>query len=72
MTRTILRSNELSCPSCIVKIEKALGRVDGVHRAEVKFNSGKIEVEHDPARVPPEVLVETVRAVGYESEVSPF
>lgn len=70
--KTILRSEELSCPSCIAKIEKALGKVAGVEQAKVKFNSGKIEVEHDPARVSPEALVETVRSVGYESRVSPF
>lgn len=70
--KTILRSQDLSCPSCIVKIEKALGRVDGVDRAEVKFNSGRIEIEHDPERAPAEALVRAVRGVGYESKVSPF
>lgn len=70
--KTILRSQDLSCPSCIVKIEKALQKVDGVERAEVKFNSGKIEIEHDPERAPANALVETVRGVGYESTVSPF
>lgn len=70
--KTILRSQELSCPSCIQKIEKALGRIDGVTQAEVHFNSGRIEVEHDPDRTSAESLVEAVRAAGYESRVSPF
>lgn len=70
--KTILRSQDLSCPSCIAKIEKALGRVEGVERAEVKFNSGKIEVEHDPALVSVERLVEVVRGAGYESQVSVY
>ena len=70
--KTILRSEDLTCPSCIVKIEKALGGLNGVDRAEVKFNSGKIEIEHDPARTSTAQLVEAVRAVGYESRVSPF
>lgn len=70
--KTTLRSRDLSCPSCIARIEKALGQVEGVDRAEVRFNCGKIEVEHDPERAPTNVLVETVRAVGYESRVSPF
>jgi len=70
--KTILRSKDLSCPSCIAKIEKALGRVEGVGRAAVKFSSGRIEVEHDPEHAPVEALIETVRAVGYESKVSPF
>lgn len=70
--KTILRSEDLSCPSCIAKIEKALHRVEGVAEATVHFNSGKIEVDHDPDGAPAEVLVETVRRVGYESRVSPF
>lgn len=46
--KTTLRSQELSCPSCVAKIEKALKGVPGVVDAKVYFNTGKIEVEHDP------------------------
>lgn len=70
--KTILRSRELNCPSCVAKIEKSLGRLDGVERAKVHFNSGKIEVEHDPALVSAEALVQAVRDAGYASKVSPF
>ncbi len=37
--KTVLRSKELTCPSCIAKIEKALTAVDGVETAKVFFNS---------------------------------
>ncbi len=70
--KTILRSQELSCPSCIAKIEKALTALDGVQAAKVHFNTGRIEVEHDPAEVNPDRLVEAVKSVGYTSHVSPF
>lgn len=70
--RTILRSDELTCPSCIAKIEKALATVEGVERAEVRFNSGKIEVDHDADRVSPNALVGLVQKAGYGSKVSPF
>ena len=70
--RTILRSDELTCPSCIAKIERALAGVPGVERAEVRFNSGKIEVLHDPEVAPADTLVEVVRQAGYESPVSAF
>lgn len=70
--KTILRSDGLNCPSCVVKIEKALDALSGVARAEVHFNSGKIEVEHDPERASTEVLVKAVLDAGYESRVSPF
>lgn len=70
--KTLLRSKELSCPSCVAKIEKALKAVDGVEQAKVHFNTGRIEVTHDPQKAGGEALVQTVRSVGYESEVSPF
>ncbi|MEJ2262823.1 MAG: heavy-metal-associated domain-containing protein [Anaerolineales bacterium] len=70
--KTLLRSQELSCPSCISKIEKALKGLDGVEDAKVHFSTGRIEVEHNPDRVNSEALVETVRKAGYESQVSPF
>lgn len=70
--KTLLRSDELSCPSCIAKIEKALHRLDGVTRATVHFSTGRIEVEHDAGRVDSEQLRQAVREVGYETRVSPF
>ena len=66
--KTILRSRELSCPSCVAKIENALGRIEGVSRAKVHFNTGRIEVEHDG--VGNEKLIDTVRQVGYNATVS--
>lgn len=72
MKKTILRSKELTCPSCVAKIEKALTAVPGVEKAEVFFNTGRIEVQHDPEKADAEKLVGAVRSVGYESRVSPF
>ena len=62
--QTLLRSNELSCPSCVAKIEKQLNAIDGVEKAVVHFNTGKIEVEHDEEEASREQLVQTVREAG--------
>jgi copper chaperone CopZ len=70
--KTLLRSQELSCPSCVAKIEKALKAVDGVSAAQVHFNTGRIEVEHDPDRATADALVRAVRNAGYEARVAPF
>lgn len=70
--KTILRSKELTCPSCIAKIEKALTAVEGVEVAKVYFNTGRIEVQHDPQLVGGEALEKAIRAVGYEAKVSAF
>ncbi len=69
---TILRSEELSCPSCIGKIEKALRAVAGVEEAKVHFSAGRIEVRHDPEQAGTEKLVQAVRRAGYEARPSAF
>jgi copper chaperone CopZ len=43
--KTILRSEELTCPSCVLKTESALKTVPGVREAKVRFATGRIE--HD-------------------------
>ncbi|NLX09587.1 MAG: heavy-metal-associated domain-containing protein [Chloroflexi bacterium] len=72
MQKTILRSQELTCPSCVAKIEKALGALDGVELAKVHFNTGRIEVQHDAARASVDDLVKAVRGAGYEAKPAAF
>jgi copper chaperone len=70
--KTLLRSQDFSCPSCVAKIEKALLALEGVSGAKVHFNTGRIEVEHDPDLAPATELVQKVREVGYEARVASF
>jgi copper chaperone CopZ len=72
MKKTLLRSQELSCPSCVAKIEGALKALNGVTDAKVFFNSGKIEVQHDPQMVNSDELVKAVKSVGYEAREAAF
>ena len=72
MKKTLLRSQELSCPSCVAKIEGALKALNGVSDAKVFFNTGKIEVQHDPQIVKSDELVQAVKSVGYEAREAAF
>lgn len=72
MTRTVLRAEGFSCPSCVVKIEKRLGRLDGVKQVKVHFASSRVEVEHDPGLASVDTLVEAVAKAGYASRPSAF
>lgn len=73
MTKTTtLRAKDLSCPSCVSKIEGALQHTTGVEHAEVKFNTGKIVVKHDPEAVTPDQLIEAVKSAGYVATKSAF
>ncbi|WP_217913297.1 heavy-metal-associated domain-containing protein [Miltoncostaea marina] len=66
-TRTVLRSDEFTCPSCVGRIEGRLRALEGVTAARVRFASGRVEVDHDPRRVSADDLVAAVRAAGYRA-----
>lgn len=72
IVKTVLRSDELSCPSCVAKIEKALHALPGVETAQVRFNTGRIEVEHDPQVAAVDTLVQTVQRIGYAAKPASF
>ena len=68
--KTTLRSNELSCPSCVSTIETDLNNREGIESAKVHFTTGRIEVQHDPDQISQEDLVQIVKKNGYEAQVS--
>lgn len=70
--KTTLRSDELSCPTCVDNIESSLKQTEGISEATVHFNTGRIEVEHDPETVSEDELVEIVGQLGYEARISQF
>ena len=69
---TTLRSQELSCPTCVAKIEKEVGQVAGVERVDVRYNTGRIIIDHDPEQAPTDALVAAVGRAGYTAKASAF
>ena len=71
-THTLLRAEGFSCPSCMGKIEKQLGRLDGVELVTVHFASGRVEIDHDATRASVDDLIAAVAKAGYTSKASAF
>lgn len=71
-TRTLLRAEGFSCPSCVTKIEKQVGKLDGVENVTVHFASGRVEIDHDEARSSVDDLIAAVDKAGYKSKASAF
>ncbi|WP_054952259.1 heavy-metal-associated domain-containing protein [Flaviflexus massiliensis] len=71
-TNTILRAEGFSCPSCVTKIEKQVGRVKGVEDVTVHFASSRIEVNHDADQATVQDLVDAVAKAGYSASPSAF
>ncbi|AWB95134.1 heavy metal translocating P-type ATPase [Agromyces badenianii] len=68
-TRTIdLGIEGMTCASCVSRVEKRLGRLDGVE-ASVNLATEKARV-HFPAAISIDELLEAVRAAGYRASVS--
>jgi len=65
MKKTTLQLETVTCPSCIRKIEGTVSRQKGVSSAIVKFNSSKVEIDHDEQIVSADALKELVSKLGY-------
>ncbi|MFC8348301.1 heavy metal translocating P-type ATPase [Streptomyces sp. NPDC057280] len=63
LVTTDLTVGGMTCAACVQRVEKKLGRLDGV-TATVNLATGRARVRH-PAGISPRELVETVAKAGY-------
>lgn len=68
MQKITLKLGELSCPSCMSKIQKAMLQQPGVQHVDVLFNASKVKVELDEAQNTPEQLAQVITDLGYRVE----
>jgi Cu+-exporting ATPase len=61
----ILPVTGMTCASCVRRIEKALGKVEGVNEANVNLATERAHVTYDPRVASPEALKAAVEKVGY-------
>lgn len=54
-----------SCPSCVKKIEKTVGSMDGINDVKVMFNAGKVKVDWDDATISEDAISSTIGKLGY-------
>ena len=69
---TMLRADGFSCPSCVAKIEKQIGRLAGVSAVTVFFATARIEIDHDPAVVSTDALIAAVGKASYTARLAAF
>lgn len=72
MKKAIIQVETLTCPSCSLKIEGAIKKLNGVDQDTVKvlFNSSKVKLDFDDEKTSLEDIVEAITKVGYEVEKS--
>ncbi|MDO1604797.1 cation transporter [Lactobacillus sp. YT155] len=64
--KIIMQLDELSCPSCLQKIEAGVGHLSGVNTTKVLFNASKVKVDFNESLIDQEKLIDTVTNLGYE------
>ncbi len=58
----------ISCQVCVNKIEKKLSKLEGIKEAIVNLSTEKLSVDYDETILKEELIVETVKKLGYEIE----
>ncbi|MFD0897480.1 heavy-metal-associated domain-containing protein [Loigolactobacillus binensis] len=65
MEKAIMQLDNLTCPSCMQKIEGALKQQTGVSEIKVLFNAAKVKVDFDTNQTTAEKLAAVVERLGY-------
>ncbi len=69
---TTLRAEGFTCPSCVAKIEKRVGRLPGVETVQVHYATSRIEVTHDTTETSVDDLVAAIAKAGYTARPAAF
>lgn len=66
MKNVTLQLEQLTCPSCVKKIETALTNLNGVDEVRVLFNSSKVKVNFNEDVVTDEEISKVVDNLGFD------
>ncbi len=55
----------MTCANCAVNIERALGKIQGIHKAQVNFAAEQAAVSFDPGAASVGKLIDTIKDAGY-------
>ena len=72
MKKASIQLETLACPSCVLKIEKAIMSLDGVKKESIKilFNASKARFEFNSQLVTIEDIEAAIGNMGYEVKKS--
>lgn len=65
MTKVTMKLEDLTCPSCMAKIEGAMLKTKGVRCVKVLFNASKVKAEFEEELVTADQLVSKIEKLGY-------
>lgn len=65
MEQITFRVTGMHCEGCESRVQRALGRLNGVRRATANHQSGEVRVAFDPATTNTQALRHCIEAAGY-------
>ncbi|MDD2426587.1 MAG: cation transporter [Eubacteriales bacterium] len=65
MTNKTIQLEGMTCPTCVMKIEKLLKKTKGVQESEVLYNSGRVKVSFDENTVSVDDISAAIEQLGY-------
>lgn len=68
MREVIIKVNNMVCPSCMTKIQKAFSKHKGITNVRVLFNAGKVKLEVSEPSIDAQELESVINKLGYETE----
>ena len=63
--------NGMTCGGCTSGVHRAIGKLDGITRADVILHPGMATVTFDPLRVMAAQIAAAVSKLGYSAKVRP-
>ena len=67
MATVILAIQGMTCSHCVLRVQKALADVPGVHRAVVTLEPGQAKVEYDDSTSTADAMTAAVVKAGYSA-----
>ena len=66
MDRETVKISGMTCAACANRIEKVLGKMDGVLRVSVNFAAEKAIIEYDPQKTRLSAIKQAIEKIGYK------
>lgn len=66
MEQLVLQVNGMTCTACENRIQRALGKLEGVRQARADHKASEVRVVIDPAKTPEEAVRVCITQAGYE------
>ncbi len=61
-----IRLEQLTCPTCVTKIEKAVKSLDGVNEVSVGFNTSTAIVDFNEEKITQDKIIRVIKDLGYD------